>query len=93
MEIEIERGKERGEETAREKRRQAAAGNRKIKGGRSNEKNVETSEDKHHLNQRAWERFSILLGYSKCPVKNEFHSGACKIAKRPLFQNVEETRI
>ena len=43
-----ERGTERGGERVTEKRRWAAAGNRNIKGERSKEKNVETSEDKHH---------------------------------------------
>ena len=90
LDREFERGKERGGETAKEKRRQAAAGNQNIKGERLKEKNGETNEDKHHLNQRAWEKLSILLGYSKCPVKNEFHSGACKIAEWPLPQNVEK---
>ena len=48
----LNEGKREGGET-KEKRRQAAAGNQNIKGGRSKEKNVETNEDKHHLNQRA----------------------------------------
>ena len=48
--IDIERDKE--GETAREKRHQAAAGNRNRNGKPVERKSVETGEDEHNLNQR-----------------------------------------